>query len=360
MSGSRGGKSYRGGFGGIDATGGSGGGGDALLAAGLVGYGSAGGVLTGQAQFGYSAANKTLTIDSSTSATGLAVVSLHSRATGQAQAFIKPFCYFYGTAAESGTDDFPVGTITWSYTATEGDPDDNSGSLVIISENHLYLTSTGSFIYLNTAVGGAVVVNQGLTVNGTFTANKSDGPAYFAHRLQAADGSSGSPTYSFSSDTDTGMYRVTANYLALVAGGQIIFYGTTSVTGCTLPFDAEAGIRAASGLLATPGLAFIGDLDTGLYRVAANDMAVTVGGTQMVRWNTTGIGFFASAPIAKATSGADLTNSVTAGGTNNVIDNWSNLSTYSTDAAAIRNAVHQLARKLKQVNDALRAYGLLT
>lgn len=76
--------------------------------------------------------------------------------------------------------------------------------------------------------------------------------------------------------------------------------------------------------------------------------------------NETGLGFFATAPVAQQVSGANLTNNVTAGGTDNTIANYTDLTTYATDAAAIRNNIYQLARKLKQVNDALRAYGLLT
>jgi hypothetical protein len=73
------------------------------------------------------------------------------------------------------------------------------------------------------------------------------------------------------------------------------------------------------------------------------------------------LGFFwQDPPVAKQISGADLTNNVTSGGTTDEITNWTDLTTYATDAAAIRNAIYQLSRKLKQVNDGLRAYGLFT
>lgn len=72
------------------------------------------------------------------------------------------------------------------------------------------------------------------------------------------------------------------------------------------------------------------------------------------------IGFFNVAVAARQTSGANLTNNVTAGGTDDVIANYTDLATYANDAAAIRNDIYQLSRKLKQVNDALRLYGLLT
>lgn len=63
-------------------------------------------------------------------------------------------------------------------------------------------------------------------------------------------------------------------------------------------------------------------------------------------------------PITQRVSAADLTNSVTAGGVNDTIANYTDLTTYATDAAAIRNNIYQLARQLKQINDGLRAYGL--
>lgn len=72
------------------------------------------------------------------------------------------------------------------------------------------------------------------------------------------------------------------------------------------------------------------------------------------------IGFLGASAAVRQTSGANLTNSVTSGGTDDTISNWTDLTTYATDAAAIRNAVYQLARKLKQINDGLRTLGLFT
>ena len=72
------------------------------------------------------------------------------------------------------------------------------------------------------------------------------------------------------------------------------------------------------------------------------------------------LGFFGTTPAVKQTSGENLTNNVTSGGTTGQIDDFTSLTVYATDAAAIRNDIYQLARKLKQVNDGLRLYGLLT
>jgi len=72
------------------------------------------------------------------------------------------------------------------------------------------------------------------------------------------------------------------------------------------------------------------------------------------------VGFFGAAPVAQQTSGADLTNNVTSGGTSDVVDNFTDLSVYSNSAQAIRDAIYQLTRKLKQLNDGLRDLGLFS
>lgn len=55
---------------------------------------------------------------------------------------------------------------------------------------------------------------------------------------------------------------------------------------------------------------------------------------------------------------AAFTNNITSGGTNDQADNWTDLTTYATDAAAIRNAIFQLSRKLAEVVTAQRTNGL--
>lgn len=75
--------------------------------------------------------------------------------------------------------------------------------------------------------------------------------------------------------------------------------------------------------------------------------------------NSTGtLGFFGSTGATKVTQGA-LTNSVTAGGSTGTIANYTDLSVYANDAAAIRNDIYQLSLALANVVGALRSYGLL-
>jgi len=77
---------------------------------------------------------------------------------------------------------------------------------------------------------------------------------------------------------------------------------------------------------------------------------------------TTGqkIGFFNQTPVVQVTLGANLTNNVTSGGDNNVIANYTDLTTYSNAAATIRNDIYQLARSVKLIQDGVRSLGLFS
>jgi hypothetical protein len=95
-------------------------------------------------------------------------------------------------------------------------------------------------------------------------------------------------------------------------------------------------------------------------RINAKDVSTTY---PIVRATQSGgaarLGFF-GAVTSQQTRGATLINNVTAGGTTDQVDTWTDLTTYATDAAAIRNAVYQVARAIRQHDVAMRAYGLMT
>lgn len=70
------------------------------------------------------------------------------------------------------------------------------------------------------------------------------------------------------------------------------------------------------------------------------------------------IGFFGTAPAAKDDV-ADMVNNVTAGGTGGQLDNFTSLTVYATDAAAIRNDIYQLGQKVNELLNSLQSYGLV-
>lgn len=70
--------------------------------------------------------------------------------------------------------------------------------------------------------------------------------------------------------------------------------------------------------------------------------------------------FHGAIPVIRQTGGGALTNNVTVGGTTGTIADFTSLTIYATDAAAIRNDIYQLARMVGIINAALRTYGLLS
>lgn len=96
--------------------------------------------------------------------------------------------------------------------------------------------------------------------------------------------------------------------------------------------------------------------------VALGNISDYASSTLRIGLNGTGIGVLsnAGAPVAQQARGATLTNNVTAGGTDDTIANFTDLTTYANDAAAIRNDIYQLARALRMHDVAMRAYGWLT
>ncbi len=81
-------------------------------------------------------------------------------------------------------------------------------------------------------------------------------------------------------------------------------------------------------------------------------------GTKIGTATTQKIGFYNATPVIQQTQAA-LTNSVTAGGVTGTIADYSDLTVYANDAAAIRNDIYQLSLALANVIAAMRTYGIL-
>lgn len=126
-----------------------------------------------------------------------------------------------------------------------------------------------------------------LTTDGT---NTSWAPVSPSFPLIGTDGSASSPTYSFASNTDMGMwlagseliFTVNADNILTIAGGGIkpsqssLFNGTTGEPwGSTVSNVFLTG----AGSAAAPSYAISGDTDTGFYQSAVNVLGFSMGGT---------------------------------------------------------------------------------
>lgn len=131
--------------------------------------------------------------------------------------------------------------------------------------------------------------------------------------------------------------------------------GTVNTNKAIIPSSLTARLAAPGAIGGTTPAA--GSFTT-LGSTAASNIASGAGVAAQVG-NTTGtVGFFGSAGATRVTQAA-LTNSVTAGGVTGTIANYTDLSVYANDSAAIRNDIYQLSLALTNVVSALRSYGLL-
>lgn len=104
----------------------------------------------------------------------------------------------------------------------------------------------------------------------------------------------------------------TGDCVTIWNGGRLSLY---SDTGTTRKFyvDGSGNVTAAgtyalgNGTASAPALTFASDLDTGLYRVGANQLGVTVGGSKIIDCNTVTCTFQLPSVIPGVTSSTGVT-----------------------------------------------------
>lgn len=101
------------------------------------------------------------------------------------------------------------------------------------------------------------------------------GSIQFGGVVLAATGSATSPSYSFTGDGNTGMYRVAADSLGFATNG--VLRANFDSTGNFLMGVGQ--LEANDGTAAAPGITFNGDSDTGIFRASGNTMGFAAGGT---------------------------------------------------------------------------------
>lgn len=108
-------------------------------------------------------------------------------------------------------------------------------------------------------------------------------------------GAAGTPSITFSGDTNTGIFSPTADRMAFTAGGtsrMIVFTGGV--------FMNSGQFQALDGTVSAPGLTVVAEPSSGLYRIGTNNWGFALGGTKYVDLSTTLAQFVApvQAPLA--------------------------------------------------------------
>lgn len=149
----------------------------------------------------------------------------------------------------------------------------------------------------NTVISSSVMNSDlsDIATNGLTNAVAKDGQTTITGAFKGASGSVGLPMYSFSADTDSGVYRIGANNIGVsVNATKILDIATTglSVTGTlssTGTFSPVGVILAGDGTVSLPAYSFTSDPDSGVYRIGANNIGVAVNATKVLDISTTGL-----------------------------------------------------------------------
>lgn len=110
------------------------------------------------------------------------------------------------------------------------------------------------------------------------------GTQAFTGNVKVPFGTAAAPGLSFNTDSNTGVYRPAADTLAISAGGVDVASFTPG--GMELP---TGSVSLANGTAAAPSLCFNGEGDTGLYQAAAQTLGLAVGGADVASLDSTGL-----------------------------------------------------------------------
>jgi hypothetical protein len=230
-------------------------------------------------------------------------------------------CAFGGGANTTGTNAFAAG-----YQATAGQQCTAVGQGVSVgsSTTNIRATGIGNSISITGTQGGIVIGYNSTTSSGGIAVGNS-------------------------TNTGNGYAYINPNTaLTFSVAPSMVFQGSTTSSVQRFSWGVIGAWASAT---------------EGSQRARADIQAWDTAGRTCIRIESNGsagmLGFLGASAVVRQTGGANLTNSVTSGGTDDTISNWT-IVDYATDAASIRNAIYQLARTLKQDHDALRLYGLLT
>lgn len=164
----------------------------------------------------------------------------------------------------------PVGTVGSPSFAFDTDRDTG---IYRVGADSLGIAAAGANVSTFSATGLAATA---LSVTGT---SAHTGIATFSAALRSADGSNTVPSYSFTNSTNTGVfYEAGPRVVFVTAGGRRMSLSATGVTmeasGMTIQGKGDATVTA-------PAFTFDDDTNSGIYKVSADKVGFASGGRQV-------------------------------------------------------------------------------
>jgi hypothetical protein len=166
----------------------------------------------------------------------------------------------------------------------------------------------------------------------------------FALGVSAMVGTTAGVSYSATGDVNTGVYFPASDQVGLVAGGtEIVNVSSTGIT-VTGTLTPSGQIVGSAGTVGAPGYSFASDLDCGMYRIGANNIGLAVNGAKVVDIGTAGVSITgtltSSGALTVSAGGAAVTGNSTVTGTLGVSSDFAvNTSKFTVAASSGNTAV---------------------
>jgi hypothetical protein len=167
----------------------------------------------------------------------------------------------------------------------------NDALAAIVSQNSSSSAPATMYAYMLWADTTAGIMKMRNGANSAWTSLWELDGTFIATDISLSAGTAAAPSLYFTGDTNTGIYSPGADQVAISTGGTARL--TTTTTGITSALAVDVPL----GAVGTPSITFTGDTNTGIYSPAADTLAFVEGGVEALRIDSSGrVGIGSSSP----------------------------------------------------------------
>ena len=169
------------------------------------------------------------------------------------------------------------------------------------------------------------------------------------------------PAYAFVNDTDTGMYRHGANEVGFATAGT----ENLRLTGSNLRMASATSVIyntgyfrgvAATGTAASPTYSWDGDTDTGMYRSGTNQIGFSAGNSTKFKINTAGVEVIGTSTLNGQVSGTGIQTISTSPGANQLLKTNASGYTYTGWINTVSGSTTATPNRIYVSNDTFIRY----
>jgi hypothetical protein len=177
---------------------------------------------------------------------------------------------------------FSVGDGTSAAPAIYNEGDSNTGMLFPAADQ-VQLNAGGIKILLGTASALTLALATTFSAAATFSSTAS-----FSSVLVGSAGTSAAPAFTTTGDLNTGIWFPAADTVQLNAGGTRVLSSTASALTVPLATTFSLPLIGPVGTSAAPAFTFAGDSDTGIFRPSANELRFVTNGATRFKIDSSG------------------------------------------------------------------------